>query len=563
MTDKSSNGAVHPALQAQNEKFTPEIRTVGGRYHVAYGFSPSSCTLIEGDDGCILIDSLPTVDFAEPVAKGFREITDKPIRAVVYTHVHPDHISGVRAFISDEDVASGAVEVIALDELTMHLARDSGMLAPVLARRAMYTFGFQLPQDDTGNVGSGLGPRNIPGRRSFIPPSRTFKGTHEIEFAGIRLTLIHLPSETDDQVVVWSPDDKVLLSADVIQGETFPNIYALRGTGFRNPMVWVRAIDQLREMEPETLIPHHGRPVVGAAAVQDVLTPYRDAIQHLHDQSVRWINKGATPAELMERVTMPPHLAGHEWLGEFYGSYKHSAPAIYAGYVGWFDGNPATLDPPPPAERAARYVAMMGGRDAVLSAAQAALNGGDSQWAAELTGWLVQAQGDDSEARTLRAQALRAWGLAQANTNWRNWALTGALELEGKLKPPRGLPFGHPDTVRTFSLSQILGVLPVRLKDEEALETHVTVGFEETDSGETCALEVRRGICQFHTSVPSGADIRLRFSREFLESTITSGATFPAGIADGSVSVDGDNDTAADFFDLFETPTMDMPIVGR
>ena len=503
------------------------------------------------------------MEFAEPVAEGFRWITDKPIRAVIYTHVHPDHISGVKAFVSDEEVRSGAVEIVALDELTDHLARDSGLLAPVLARRAMYTFGFQLPRDDTGNVGSGLGPPNIPGRRSFIAPTRTFAGQEEIDIAGVRLTLIHLPSETDDQVVVWSEDDRVLLSADVIQGETFPNIYALRGTGFRNPMVWARAIDRLRRLRPETLIPHHGRPVSGAAAADGVLTAYRDAIQYLHDQTVRLINKGATPDELMEHVAMPPHLAGHEWLGEFYGSYKHSAPAIYAGYVGWFDGDPAKLDPPPRQERAARYVALMGGRDALLREARKALDDGDAQWSAELTGWLVAADTGDREARALRADALRRWGLAQANTNWRNWALTAALELEDKLKPPRGLPFGLPDTVRTFPMSRMIETMTVRLRAEAALDKHVTVAFETTDTDEACALEVRRGVCQFHADPPEDADIRLRFSRAFLESTVTGGAGFPAGIAAGGVTAVGDTAAIDAFFALFETPSLEIPIVVR
>ena len=210
----------------------------------------------------------------------------------------------------------------------------------------------------------------------------------------------------------------------------------------------------------------------------------------------------------------------HEWLGEFYGSYKHSAPAIYAGYIGWFDGDPAKLDPPPRQERAARYVALMGGRDALLREAARTLDDGDAQWSAELTGWLVAADTGDREARALRADALRRWGLAQANTNWRNWALTAALELKDKLKPPRGLPFGQPDTVRTFPISRMIETMTVRLRAEAALDTHMTVAFETMDTDEACALEVRRGVCQIHADPPENAEIRLRFSRSFLESTV-------------------------------------------
>ncbi len=563
MASKSSASSVHPDLAAQGKKFVPEIRTVAGRYHVAYAYSPSNCTLIEGTDGCILVDTLPTVEFAEPVSAAFRAITDKPIKAIIYTHVHPDHISGIRAFVDASAIESGAVRIYALEDLTDHLARDSGILAPVLARRAMYTFGFQLPKDESGNVGAGLGPPNIPGRRSFFPPTDTFRGMKELTIAGIRLQLIHLPSETDDQVVVWCPHDRVLLSADVIQGETFPNIYALRGTGFRNPMIWVRAIDELRRLAPETLIPHHGQPVSGSEAISDILIPYRDAIQFLHDQSVRWINKGASPAELMEKVTMPDHLAAHDWLGEFYGSYKHSAPSIYTGYIGWFDGDPATLDPAPVRIRARRYINLMGGRDAVMTAAMAALEGEDAQWSAELTGWVVKADLDDNEARQLRAQALRVWGYAQANANWRNWALTAALELEDALKPPRGLPFGHPDTVRSFTMAQMLENFTVRLKAEEAMDVLLTVDFQTTDSDERCGLEIRRGVCQFHPSGLDVADITLCFDRAFLVSTVTTDATFAAGVKDGSVQASGAVDKIPGFFDLFETPSLEMAIVAR
>ena len=321
---------VHPRLARHNAKFEPSIRTVAGRYHVAYGFSPSNCTLIEGDEGCVLVDTLPTVEFAEPVVEAFRRITDK-----------------------------------------------------------------------------------------------------------------------------------------------------------------------------------------------------------------------------------------HEWLGEFYGSYKHSAPAIYAGYVGWFDGDPATLDPPPRQERAARYVALMGGRQTALDEAAKALHDGDFQWSAELTGWPVAADTGDREARSLRADALRRWGLAQANANWRNWALTAALELEDRLKPPRGLPFGQPDTVRTFPMSRMIETMTVRLKAEAALDRHVTVVFETTDTDEACALEVRRGVCRFHADPPENADIRLRFSRSFLESTVTGGADFPAGVAAGKVMAAGDTAAIDAFFALFETPTLEIPIAVR
>ena len=554
---------VHPDLKAHDAKMESRVITLNGYIHTAYAYSPSNATMIEGDDGVILVDTLPTIEFAEPVVEEYKKITDKPIKAVIYTHVHPDHISGVRAFVSEEEVEAGTVEIIALDDLVPSLVRDSGVLAPVLARRAMYTFGFQLPLNDEGNVSTGCGPANIPGRRSFIAPSRTFSEKLEIEICGVKLELYHVPSETEDQVVVWLPDDKVLISADVLQGQTFPNIYALRGTSFRDPMTWVNGIDRLRRMEPETLLPHHGPPVEGAGNVEDVLTAYRDSMQYLHDQTVRRMNQGYTPEEIMAEITMPPHLASHEWLGEYYGSYKHSAPSIYSGYVGWYDGDPVNLDPKPRTERARNYVELMGGRDQVLAKAQEAMDAGDHQWAAEIATWIVKADTSDTEAKQLKADALRQWAYAQKNINWRNWALTTALELEDALKPPKGMPFGGPDSLRNFPAKSLLRLMTVRLRAEDCMEMARTVTFNVTDTGETCALEIRRGVCQFHPGAPRSQDISIQFERSFLTQIFLGQTTYGDGIADGSARIDGDKSDFEEFISMFEQPSMEMAITVR
>ena len=554
---------VHPDLKEHDAKMIQKDITINDNIHMAYAYSPSNATLIEGDDGCILIDTLPTIEFAEPVVEEFKKITDKPIKAIIYTHVHPDHISGVRAFVDEEDVKAGKVEIIALDDLVPSLVRDSGVLAPVLARRAMYTFGFQLPLNDQGNVSTGCGPANVPGRRSFIAPTKTFSKQLDIEICGVKLQLLHVPSETDDQVVVWLPEDKLLISADVLQGQTFPNIYALRGTSFRDPMTWVDGIDRLRRMEPDTLVPHHGPPVEGAAEVEDVLTAYRDSMQYLHDQTVRRMNQGYAPDEIMEEITMPAHLAEHEWLGEYYGSYKHSAPAIYGGYVGWFDGDPVTLDPKPRTERAQSYVELMGGRDQVLAKAKEAFHDGDFQWAAEIATWNVKADTSDTESKQLKADALRQWGYAQKNINWRNWALTTALELEDALTPPKGMPFGGPDSLRNFPSKSLLKLLTVRLKAEDAMELHRTVTFNITDTDEACALEIRKGVCQFHPDASKSQDIALHFDRAFLIKLFLGQTSYADGIAAGEVSIDGSEQEFSEFISLFEQPSMDMAITVR
>ena len=549
---KETRPSVHPDLARHQGAMKTRIHTLRDRIHCAFGYAVVNCTLIEGDASCILVDTMTGMDSARTVAAEFRKITDKPIATVIYTHFHADHVSGARAFVSNEDVASGAVEVIGHKDLVDHMLRDVGLIAPILGRRAMYQFGMRLPLGEEGTVGAGLGPPQRPGPRSFVAPTRTFESAFEGETGGVRYQIHLIPSETEDQCAVWLPDEKVLLSADAVY-ESFPNIYALRGTRFRNPMTWAKGIDRLREFGAEILVPHHGRPVEGAAEIAALLTDYRDAIQYVHDQTIRYMNKGYAPDEISEIVVMPERLRDHPWLGEYYGSYKHAIPAIYAGYLGWYQGDPAELDPAAREERARRYVALMGGREKVLKTAEEALENGDPQWAAELSGLPVRADPEDREARSLKASALREWGYAQKNATWRNWGLTAAMELDGTLETTSGgMVLGSPEQVRGFSLDAIMQVLTVRLIAERSWDTRLRVAFRTTDSGESCALEIRRGVCQFFADPPGDCDAEVRFDRTFLVDWVFGRTAFEDAVESGEVAVEGAVPAVADFLAKFE-----------
>ena len=544
--------SVHPDLARHQASMEPRIFSLGGSIHCAFAYSIVNCTLIEGEDSCILVDTMTGMDNAEIVAAEFRKITDKPIRTVVYTHFHADHVSGAAAFVSPEDVASGKVEVLGQQDLVHHVARDVGLIAPILGRRAMYQFGMRLPIGEDGTVGAGLGPPQRPGRRSFIAPTETFEESYSGEIGGVKFEIHLIPSETEDQCAVWLPEHRVLLSADAVY-ESFPNVYALRGTRFRDPMAWARGLDRLKEFGAETLVPHHGRPVEGADRIAALLTDYRDAVQYVHDQTLSYMNKGYAPDEIANLVVMPEHLRDHPWLGEYYGSYKHAIPAIYAGYLGWYEGDPVALDPTPRAERASRFVDLMGGREAVMERAREALDGGDVQWGAELATLLVRADRDDEDARRLKAEALRRWAYGRKNATWRNWGLTAALELEGKLDMPGGgMVLGSPEQVRGFPLTAIMTVMTVRLMSETCRDTHFRVAFETTDSGERCALEIRRGVCQFHDAPPADCDATARFDRGFLLDWVFGRAAFEDAIAEERVSVEGDAAAVAEFLTKFE-----------
>ncbi|HXI90850.1 MAG TPA: alkyl sulfatase dimerization domain-containing protein, partial [Blastocatellia bacterium] len=490
--DKSAQ-TIPPRLTDHSKKMEQRVYKIAANVYSAVGYALANSIMIEGRDGIIIVDVTESVDSAKAILAEFRKITDKPVKAVVYTHNHTDHTMGVKAFVSEEDVKAGRVDIIAHETLMDTVISNASVIAPILGLRSAYSFGIALERGPEGSVNEGIGPKLIVGQRSFIAPTKTFKDSLDIEVAGVKLHLQHAPSETDDEIVVWVAESKVLLTAEVIQGECFPNLHTLRGTKYRDPVNWFKSIDKLRLFGAEHMVPSHGRPVSGKQNIEELLTSYRDAIQYVHDQTIRNMNKGLTPDELVEVVSkLPPHLANHPWLGEFYGTVKHSVREIYVGYLGWFEGDPTFLDPLPRGQRAARYVEQMGGHDRVLESALRACDKGDYQWAAELLTYLIRVNKDDAQARSLKAKALRGLAYKTENTNWRDWYVSSARELERSLNSIVTLAatssLAAPDILKQLPVSKLLEGMTVRLDPLKAADVHLTVGFRFTDTGRGYAL---------------------------------------------------------------------------
>src|SRR6185437_2667411 len=290
-------------------------------------------------------------------------------------------------------------------------------------------FGAALGPADRAGGNAGIGPYVRPGKPGFVPPNRTFADKLDVTVAGVRMQMRYVPSEAESEIAVYLPDAKILLSAEVVQDHTFPNLYTIRGARYRDPMRWVKSLDLLRDFEAESMVPAHGPPVLGREEVARVLTVYRDEIQFVHDQTVRYMNKGLTPEELSQTVKLPPHLDGEKpWGRQYYGTVKQAVRNIYDGYVGWFQGDPVKLDGTPPVEYARRIVGLMGGRDRVLVEARKAYDANDDRFAAELATLLVRVDVKDMDARHLKAAAFRRLEYAQMNASWRNYYLVSAME---------------------------------------------------------------------------------------------------------------------------------------
>lgn len=230
-------------------------------------------------------------------------------------------------------------------------------------------FGIGLPADERVSLGVGPGDRPIKGLGAgYLEPTLRIGETTVIEREGFELELAKAPGETPDHLIVWHASSRTLFSGDNWY-HAFPNLYAIRGTAYRDFDAWADTIDQLLANNAETLAPGHTMPLFGAEDIRGKLTDYRDAIRHVIKETVNGMNQGLDPLTIAANLSLPDHLAPKPYLQEFYGSIAYASQAYFAGTVGWFDGNPISLGRPPIAQEAKEFIDLAGGPNAVSSAA--------------------------------------------------------------------------------------------------------------------------------------------------------------------------------------------------
>ncbi len=560
------SGTVARPLTEHARMMAQGVYQVAERFYVAVGYGNANMTMVDGDDGVLLIDSLENAEAAREALADLRRFSDKPVRALIYTHSHPDHSSGSRGLLDPAEVGQGQVEIYAHERLRTGMRGNPGLgiINPV---RLAYSFGWGLDRGANGLVEVGLGPLLRVGTTGFLPPTTTFQESLDIEVAGIRVRLQAAPSESDDEIVLWFPDDGVLHSADVIQGECLANLYALRGA-VRDIWQWIDAIDLLRGFGAQALILGHGRPVTGRDDVCDLLTAYRDAMQYIHDQAVRLMARGLTPDELVEAVAeLPPRLRDHPWLGEFYGTVPQIVRQVYASTFGWFEGDPTFIDPLPRRERSARYVDAMGGRDAVLDNAAKALSDGDVRWTAEVLTHLLRHDPDDRQARELKADALRQLGYQASNPIWRNNYLTAARELDGTLDRDGLLAtirsLANPDVAVTLPIPLLLRALATRLNPARSEGLYLQAGFRCSDTGATYGLAVRADVADVLAEAPAEVMVGIETTEPVLRGLLAGRLLWARAVEDGSVTLAaGDAADAERFWGVFDPPMADLPAIA-
>lgn len=547
----SKSGFVPPPapikLSEQAKLFRKGVEKVTEGVYVAIGYGLANSILVEGDDGVIIVDTLEGRSQAQEARAAFETITKKPVKAVVLTHNHADHVFGGAVFTGGD----ANVPVYAHDSTTMYIDRIVNVVRDGLYVRSMRMFGQMLPPD-ASNSGIGMRLDYRPENIALARPTHTFADTLDATIAGVRLHLAHAPGETPDQIVVWLPDKKVLLPADNIY-QAFPNLYTIRGTAYRDVMEWVDSLDMMRDLGAEFMVPSHTRPLADKATIEDTLTAYRDAIQYVHDQTLRGLNLGKTPDELAHSIALPPNLAGHPWLGEFYGTVAWSVRGIYDGYFGWFNGDAATLNPLAPKERARRLADAFQAGKPLQEQARQALAQKDYQWCAELSREWTRLEPESKEARETLAACFEALGAAQENANARNYYLTQAMEWRGMLT------IDPPDSSRVpdefldgLPVDAFLHAMAVRLNPEKAKDVDMLVQFSFTDVSENYTVHVRNAVAEIRKRTISKPELKISTTAKEWK-RIAGKKTNPAvAYASGGLQIEGGLAKVVSFLGYFD-----------
>ena len=272
--------------------------TPGGKIHFAIGFGIANSIMVEGDEGNIIIDTSDSVYEAEKIYTLFHKKNSNPIKAIIYTHNHGDHTFGASYYVN---IQSEKPQIIAHEDTDYYVQRIMGILNPIITSRSTKMFGTALPEKDLINVGIGPSLSVSKSPTGYIKPNLTFKDNLNLNIAGIEIELFHASGETNDQIFVWLPEHKSLMPGDNIY-KTFPNLYTIRGTTHRDVKGWIDSIDHMKSFDPSFLFPSHTKPIIGADKIQAALNIYRDAIQFIHDQTIRLMNQGLYPDEIVEMI---------------------------------------------------------------------------------------------------------------------------------------------------------------------------------------------------------------------------------------------------------------------
>jgi len=540
--------SIHPSLQRQ-----ATLNMNYGLYEVVpdfvyqvRGFDLANMTLVKGDTGWIIFDVLLTEQTANAaLSLANEQLGELPVRAVVYSHSHVDHFGGVRGVVSEEEVAAGDVQVIAPIGFMAEAISENVYAGNAMSRRAGLQYGRNIPSSPFGQVDSAIGKGLAAGTTGLIAPTLVIEDDfEEYTIDGVTMVFQNTPgTEAPAEMNTWFPEQKVFWAAENITG-TVHNVYTLRGALVRDALSWSKQINEALYRygrEAEVLVSSHNWPRWGNDRIQEVMRAQRDAYANLNNQVLFLANQGVTINEIHNEYLVPESLQQQWNVRQYHGSEFHNSRAVINRYLGYWDGNPATLAPLSPSDSAPLYVEMMGGSVEIVSKAEELYATGEYRLAMEILNKLVYAEPSNQEAKNLLADVFEQLGYQYESASMRNVFLAAGQELRNGMQTiaaPRGT---SPSMARAMTTSQWWDAVATRVDSALADGNDYIVNFITPDTGQTFVIEMSSGtLINIEGFLAEDPDATITINRTDLNTVIMGQATLPEQLQNGIGSIEGD-----------------------
>jgi len=556
--DKPSPNTVNPSLwrNAQLNMINGLFEVTDGIYQVR-GYDLSNITFIKGDKGWIVFDPLISQETAKAALDFInKELGERPVTGVFYSHSHIDHFGGVRGIVDEEDVISGKVPIVASQGFTEHAVSENVIAGNAMGRRAVYMYGALLPRNEKGGVNGGLGQTTSTGVATMIKPTDIIEKTgEERTIDGVKMVFQYTPgTEAPTEMNIWFPDKKALWMAENTTN-TMHNILTLRGAQVRDALKWSSYLQETIDMwgdDVQVKFQSHHWPMWGQEDIVKYFKKQRDMYKYTHDQTVRLMNQGYIGSEISEMIEFPDEI-GKTWSSRgYYGTLRHNSRAVYQRYMGWYNGNPSDLNNLPPTDAAVKYVEYMGGEQEAIKKAQADFDKGNYRWVAEVLKHVVFANPESGKGKALLADAYEQMGYQAESGPWRSVYLQGAYELRNGTPIAGGTNVASPDIIKNMPPEMLFDYLAVRILPEKAAGKAFVMNLNFTDLDEKYSLYVENSVLNHTTKIAEKPDVSLVLTKATLDDVQLGNITLEKAIADGQIKLDGNPQVLKDFVGMLD-----------